>query len=228
MAAKPVRAIGYCRISRADRRKSDEEQRVSLRTQAESIRRYCELMGWELVEVVEDFAKTGANEDRDGWQLVQSKLSAKGADRLVVTRLDRISREADVLLGLIKRGQHRWTIAATEQSIDTTTSGGWLAAAMFAVVAEFERLQLGERTSAVLATKKRENGIVPGRASSVPVEVEERIVELAEQGHGPTAIGRMLDAEGTPTPGTSARWHHTQVKATLRRAELRRIREVSA
>lgn len=224
---KPVRAVGYCRISRADKLRTDDQQRASLRAQRESITRYCELMGWELVDVVEDFAKTGANEDRDGWQSVLSRLGDKQADRLVVTRLDRITREADVGLGLIKRGRYKWTIAATEQAIDTTSASGWMAASMFFVVAEFERLQLGERTSAVLAQRKRE-GVVPGRKSSVPTEVEDYIADMASEGMKPTAIARQLDSEGIATPGSSTRWHPKQVAAAVQRVELRRIREAAS
>lgn len=223
---KPVRAVGYCRISRADKLRTDDQQRASLRAQRESITRYCELMGWELVDVVEDFAKTGANEDRDGWQSVLSRLGDKHADRLVVTRLDRITREADVGLGLIKRGRYKWTIAATEQAIDTTTASGWMAASMFFVVAEFERLQLGERTSAVLAQRKRE-GVVPGRKSNLARDVEDLIVAKASEGLSLSAIARELDAQGKAAPNGGTRWHHSQVKAALQRAELRRIREAN-
>jgi len=172
-----MRAVGYVRISKADRDKSEEQQRLSLRTQADSIRRYCEERGWDLGTVYEDFDATGSNEDRPGYRDVLATLAAGEADRLVVVRLDRLSREADVLLGLLKPERHPWSVVATEQAIDTSTASGWLAAAMFAVIAEHERLQLSERTRAALAQRKRE-GKHNGRRSLIPTEVEDRIARL--------------------------------------------------
>ncbi|GEM_PF-6936840 len=225
MASRPIRAIGYVRISRADEQKTDEEQRVSLRTQEASIRRYCEDHGWELLVVHEDFAKTGANEDRSGYTAALSLLNGGKADRLVVVRLDRISREADVLLGLMKKGRYKWSIAATEQSIDTSSAGGWLAAAMFAVIAEHERLQLGERTASVLAHKKREKGIVPGPKSSVPTQVDDYIARLHSKGLSASAIARRLDEDGIPRPGSAKTWHHKQVLAAVQRVGLRALQQ---
>mgnify|MGYP000964143445 CR=1 FL=1 len=109
-----MRAVGYVRISKADRDKSEEQQRLSLRTQADSIRRYCEERGWDLGTVYEDFDATGSNEDRPGYRDVLATLAAGEADRLVVVRLDRLSREADVLLGLLKPERHPWSVVATE------------------------------------------------------------------------------------------------------------------
>lgn len=228
---QPVRAIGYARISKSDAEKTEAEQQASIRTQEDAIRRYCDGRGWDLSDVRCD-VQTGANEDRPGWQETLSLLNQRKADRVVVVRLDRISREADVLLGYLKPKAYRWTIDATEQGIDTSTAGGWLQAAMFAVFAEYERLQLAERTAAALAYKRAMEGIVPGPKSSVPESTDDYILSLfAEEDLGPTAIGRRLDAEGYPTPGTSKNWHPDQVKAAIRRAELRAAlaeRQVSA
>ncbi len=51
--------MGYVRISKADRDKAEEEQRLSLRQQEGEVRRACDAKGWDLLRVVEDFALSG-------------------------------------------------------------------------------------------------------------------------------------------------------------------------
>jgi len=219
-----MRAVAYVRISKADRDKSPEQQRLSLRTQEASVRRYCEERGWELTQVFEDFDATGSNQDRPGYREALDAMTAGEADRLVVVRLDRLSREADVLLGLLKPERHDWSVVATEQAVDTSSASGWLAAAMFAVIAEHERLQLSERTRAALAQRKRE-GKHNGRRSLIPIEVEDRIAELYDDGKGPsaTAIAELLDTEGVPRPTERSKaWTYEHVLAAVRRAHARR------
>jgi DNA invertase Pin-like site-specific DNA recombinase len=219
-----VKAVGYVRISKADRGKTEEEQRLSLRTQEAAVRRYCEERGWQLAHVYEDFDATGSNENRPGYRDVLDALDAGAADRLVVVRLDRLSREADVLLGLLKPERHAWSVVATEQAIDTSSASGWLAAAMFAVIAEHERLQLSERTCAALAQRKRE-GKHNGRRSRVPAEVEERIARLhRDSSMSATAIAALLEDEGVPRPTAKAkRWTYEHVLAAVRRVEVREL-----
>jgi DNA invertase Pin-like site-specific DNA recombinase len=62
-----MQAIGYVRVSKADRRKPKEEQRRSLDAQKAAIERAAAYNGWELLEVYEDLGKTGANTRRDGF-----------------------------------------------------------------------------------------------------------------------------------------------------------------
>ena len=220
-----MRAVGYCRISKADRDKTEEQQRLSLRAQRASIVRACEERGWELVDVLEDFAKSGVDEERADYKRVQELLDEGAADVVVVTRLDRLSRTAWRLLYLIE--EKGWNILAVEQSFDTREPEGWLAAAIHALMADYERRLLSKRTRQALAQRKRE-GVVPGRKSSVPVEVEDYIADMASDGMKPTAIARQLDAEGIATPGTSTSWHPKQVQRALDRVELRRVREQAA
>lgn len=218
-----MRAVGYVRISKADRDKGEEEQRLSLRTQEAAIRRYCDERGWTLARVYEDFDATGSNVNRLGYRDVLAALDADEADRLVVVRLDRLSREANVLLGLLKPERHEWSVVATEQAIDTSTASGWLAAAMFSVIAEHERLQLSERTRAALAQRKRE-GKHNGRRSSIPAEIEARIAQLHVDGLSASAIADLLESEGVPRPTPqSRRWTYEHVLAAVRRVETRSL-----
>lgn len=215
-----TRAIGYTRISKADRRQGQDPE-ASMRQQRAAITRYCQEHGWDLVTIYEDFAISGATEDRDSYLAALAALDAREADVLVVRHLDRLSREADVLLGLLS-GERRWVIAAVQQDLDTGTASGWFAAGMFALVAEYERRLLSERTRQALAQLRRE-GKHLGRPSAIPADVEERIASLHAEGVSASAIAALLEAEGVARPTvTSKGWHHSHVLAAVRRVEVRR------
>lgn len=210
---------GYARLSKADRGKTETDQRASVRLQREAIARYCEFHGLDLGEVYEDFGITGSDEGcRPAYMEMRAALDAGEHDAVVVTRLDRLSREADVLLSLMTR--HRWAILATEQSLDTGTSSGWLAAAMQAVLAEHERRLISERTTAALAAKRRE-GKRLGEEPKIVGETAALIVSLAsaqceQRGRvNCAAIARDLTAREVPTARGGSSWNHVTVRRVL-------------
>lgn len=69
---------------------------------------------------------------------------------------------------------------------------------------------------AALAMKKAE-GVALGKPSPIPADVRARILQSHRAGRSYSAIARALDADGVPTPGGSARWHHSVVASVLRR-----------
>jgi DNA invertase Pin-like site-specific DNA recombinase len=214
-----MRAVGYVRISKADRDKTDEQQRLSIRTQRGAIARACEEKGWDLLDIYEDFAASGANDDRVDFCKVQERIDSKGADVVVVQRVDRLSRKAWRLLWLAE--EKGWNIYSIEQSFDTSEPEGWFVMAQHSVLADYERRLLGKRTKQALAQLRRE-GKHTGRPSLIPVELEDRIFELHSHGMSASAIAELLEAEGAPRPTPRSKsWHHSHVLAAVRRVEVR-------
>lgn len=216
-----MRAVGYVRISKADRDKTEEQQRLSIRTQRGAITRACEEKGWDLLDIYEDFAASGADDDRADFCKVQELINSKGADVVVITRLDRLSRKAWRLLWLIE--EKGWNIFAIEQNFDTREPEGWLAAAIHALMADYERRLIVKRTKQALAQLRRE-GKHTGRPSLIPVELEDRIFDLHNDGMSASAIAELLEAEGVPRPTPRSKsWHHSHVLAAVRRVEVRSL-----
>ncbi|MDE0775924.1 MAG: recombinase family protein [Nocardioides sp.] len=214
-----MRAVGYVRISKADRDKTDEQQRLSIRAQREAITAACAAKGWELGAVYEDFAVSGTDDDRVDFCKVQDLIDAKGADVVVVTRLDRLSRKAWRLLWLIE--EKGWNIYAIEQSFDTREPEGWLAAAIHALMADYERRLISKRTRQALAQLRKE-GTHTGRRSGIPTEVEDRIAALHADGMSASRIAALLETEGVARPTERSKsWHHSHVTAAVRRAGVR-------
>ena len=84
-----ARVVGYVRVS-------TEEQAgrgVSVAAQETAVRRYCELHGLDLVDVVKDNGLSAATlAKRPGLVAVLERLRAGEADGIVVAKLDRLSR----------------------------------------------------------------------------------------------------------------------------------------
>jgi DNA invertase Pin-like site-specific DNA recombinase len=226
-----MRAVGYVRISKADRDKTETEQRLSLRQQADLIRSTCEAKGWELVAIHEDFALSGNDDSRPGFAAVAAAVASGAADVVVVRHVDRLYRKAWRLLRLVdspKDGGEGWDIYSIEQAFDTTTPEGWFAFSQFALFGDFERRLIGKRTKSAL-TQLRKEGKHTGRPSFIPAALEDRMWHLANpvsgKGMSASAIARLLEEEGVPRPTSvdshADSWHHSHVVAAVRRADVR-------
>ena len=227
-----MRAVGYVRISKADKDQTPEQQRLSLRQQEGEVRDACEARGWELLQVVEDFALSGNDDTRPGFAEVAAMVESGEAGVVVVRHVDRLYRKGWRLLRLvdpIAAGGEGWNVYSVQQAFDTTTPEGWFAFAQFALFGDFERRLIGKRTSAALAQLRKE-GKHTGRPSLIPVEVEDRIAALHASGMSGSAIARLLMNEGVRRPvkddgaGTVREvetWTYEHVLAAVRRAEVR-------
>lgn len=231
-----MRAVGYVRISKADRDQTETQQRLSLRQQADTIQAACHAKGWELLRIVEDFALSGNDSDRPGFAEVTEAINTGQADVVVVRHVDRLYRKGWRLLQLVDpvdEGGAGWNVYSVEQAFDTSTPEGWFAFAQFALFGDFERRLIGKRTRSALAQLRKE-GKHTGRRSLIPVEVEDRIAALSADGMSASAIARLLTDERVPRPttGTARRgqsstvtevshWNHSHVLRALRRANAR-------
>lgn len=220
-----MRAIGYIRLSKADRPRKGEtpedvakRQRASLIAQREAIERAADRNGWELVHIYEDDGKTGRNTRREGFQAALTAI--RPGDMFVIAKLDRLTRDVADFGDLLKRADRKgkaWYIAVLDEKIDTSTAAGWLSAMMLAVVAEYERRVIGERTRDALGVIGRTKQL--GKPSTIRDDVARRIRKLHKTGHSASAIARQLTADGYPTE-RGGTWHHSVIAAYLRREGL--------
>lgn len=201
-----MKAIGYCRVST----QCQAEDGVSLEAQEAKIRAWAELNGFDEVRLFVDAGISGNKaENREG---LQSALKAVGdGDALVVYSLSRLARSTKDTLTiadyLAKRGADLVSIC---EKIDTTTAAGKMVFRMLAVLSEFERDQISERTKGALAHKKSKGervGAVPYgfRVSSdgktlKPSAQEQAAIQAAKEmkrdGLSLCAIASRLSAQG--------------------------------
>ena len=144
------KAIGYIRVST----QGQADEGVSLEAQRAKIRAWCELNDAELVAVFEDAGLSGASmKGREG---LEAALKATGKGMaLVCYSISRLARSTRDMLHISEQLDKKGAdLVSLTEKIDTTTAAGRMVFKMLAVLADFERDQIGERTKLALAHKK--------------------------------------------------------------------------
>lgn len=206
-----MRVIGYARVSTDEQAASGAgmaAQRAAIA--AEAARR-----GWTVVELVEDGGWSAKDLRRPGIARTLELLAAGEADTLVVAKLDRLSRSMLDFAGLMETARRQgWAVVALDVNVDTTTPSGEMVAGVTAVVAQYERRLIGQRTRDGLAAK-RAQGVRLGRPSTLPRAVAARIAAERAEGRTLGAIAETLNAEAVPTGQGGKQWYPSSVRAVL-------------
>ncbi|NBR26431.1 MAG: recombinase family protein, partial [Micrococcales bacterium] len=145
-----MKAIGYIRVST----EQQAGEGVSLEAQKAKIEAWCIANDRELVAVYVDAGISGKSmEKRQG---LQKALDDAGRGMaLVVYSLSRLARSTKDTLTISERLDKAGAdLVSLSERIDTTGAAGKMMFRMLAVLAEFERDVISERTTLALAHKK--------------------------------------------------------------------------
>lgn len=146
-----MQAVGYVRVST----EGQATEGVSLEAQEARIRTWCEGNGYTLSAVHVDAGLSGSKAtNRPGLQAALTQACGSRA-ALVVASLSRLARSTKDTLGIAERLEKAGAdLVSLSERIDTTNAAGKMVFRMLAVLAEFERDQVSERTKAALQHKK--------------------------------------------------------------------------
>jgi site-specific DNA recombinase len=154
------RAVGYARLS-----KEGDREHHSIEAQVQAIRTYCQVRQWDLVEVYVDDGVSGAvrpDERPEMKRMIEDVLN-DGISYIVVKKLDRLGRKAGELLTLLAALEEKGVaLVSIDDNIDTSTASGRLLRGMLAVIAEFERDLIRERTKVGLAIARQKGKYLGG------------------------------------------------------------------
>jgi DNA invertase Pin-like site-specific DNA recombinase len=220
------RAIGYIRVST----EGQATEGVSLAAQRARIESWCHANDYELVAVFEDAGISGASMSRRDGLADAMKAAGKGM-ALVSYSISRLARSTRDMLELADRLERQGAdLVSLTEKIDTTSAAGRMVFRMLAVLSEFERDLVGERTKAALAHKKAKGekyGPVPFGFQ----EVEGRLVEVRREAQAVAEIIRMrgrglayrqiaerLNTEGV-TGKRGGQWHASTVRYVINRQQ---------
>lgn len=228
--------VAYLRVSTEDKKTGVESEtalRLGIEAQRNAIRSFAAQAGYEVVVEVEERAsgKLGL-EDRPVLSDAVAKASKLGAT-LVVSKLDRLSRDVEFVAGFMKRV--KFIAVALGEDVDPMMMH------IYATFAEKERTTISDRTKSALAVLKAggvELGyakhkdpetIVLARAkgaasnSAKADEFAEKMKTLigiyAGKGMSLRAIAAELNAQGIKT-ARGGEWYSTTVGNLLKRVEL--------
>lgn len=133
-------------------RVSTQEQALegySIGEQIERLEKYCDAMGWTVYRTYTDAGHSGANTDRPGLRAMIKDVEAGNLDKIVVYKLDRLSRSQKDTLYLIEDVflKNNCDFVSMSENFDTSTSFGRAIIGILAVFAQLEREQIRERMS---------------------------------------------------------------------------------
>lgn len=222
-------AVGYVRVS-TERQASEG---VSLEAQRERIEGWATANGLSLSACYVDVGLSGGRADnRPGLQAALADACKRRAP-LVVYSLSRVARSTRDALTIAERLEKSDAdLVSLSEAIDTTSAAGKMVFRMLAVLAEFERDLVSERTTSALAYKRRQGVRISGKipygyrleaGQLVAVEDEQTairlMVKLRGDGLSLRAIAEEMERREIRRQNGSTSWPSNVVLMILRRAE---------
>ena len=221
-------AFGYIRVS-TDGQVTDG---VSLEAQRERISLWCAGNGYTLGGIYVDAGLSGGRSDnRPGLQnALEAVCKARGI--LVVYSLSRLARSTKDTIQIGERlDKSQADLVSLSERIDTTSAAGKMMFRMLAVLAEFERDQISERTTTAMRFKKSQGqrvGKVPfgfdlggDQVTLIPNETEQQALNLIQalrtEGKSMRAIAEELTRQNIATKEGKP-WSHGTIQRILNRA----------
>lgn len=156
LESKPLRLICYARVST-----DEDKQEFSLEAQLDKCRMKCRLHEHEVVEEIVDTA-SGKDLKRDGIQRALRLIAEGHADGIVVYSLSRLSRHLGDVFNLVNGQFKSASFISVQEEFSTTTASGRLVLYVMAILSQFEREQIGERTKMVLDHKRTSGDVYCG------------------------------------------------------------------
>ena len=228
-APKRKCCVGYVRVSTGDQAMNG----CSLESQEARIRAWAQAHDYNVLGIYRDEGISGGKLcNRPAAQQVIDKACQHRAALICysLSRLCRSTREALEVGERLRRA--RADLVSLTENFDTTTPTGKLLFRLMAVLAEFERDLVGERTSAAMAHLRSQGRRISGRIpfgydldadgrhlteNATEQAVIARIRHWHQIGRSTRTIARLLNDQGIRTKLGKA-WSHTQVHRILRAA----------
>jgi len=223
-------AVGYIRVSTS----TQAVDGVSLDAQEQRIRAWCEANEFELAGVRVDAGLSGGRADnRPELQSALDEVASLGGV-LVVYSLSRLARSTKDTLLIAERLETAGAdLVSLSERIDTTSAAGKMVFRMLAVLSEFERDLVSERTSAAMQ-HKRSRGELVGKVpfgyslAEDGVHLQEepgeqvilnRIARLRGEGVSYRQIADGLNRQSVP-PRSGGKWYASTVRVIFKRGSI--------
>jgi DNA invertase Pin-like site-specific DNA recombinase len=213
MGAKVRKVVGYVRVSTQEQ----GDSKAGLDAQVNAIERECEHHNWQLMQIYQDIASGSSRDKRPQLKAALASISAGEAETLMVSKLDRLSRSVADFGAIIEEARRGgWTLVIIDLGVDLATPAGEMVASIMAVLAQWERRVISQRTRDALAARKR-GGTRLGRPVGIDPDIEGMIITLRNSGKGLRAVATELNRLSIPTSQGGATWHASSVRAILLR-----------
>ena len=152
--------IGYVRVSSEIQVEKDN----SVRNQTNSIKKYCESVGYELVGIYRDDGVSGLKNSREGLNRMMVEVKNKKVDMVMVYSLSRLGRRlVDVIKWIDELEKLGIEFLSVKENFGSGGVVGKLMRNILGSINEFEVGVLGERIRDVKKFKKNRKEVYGGR-----------------------------------------------------------------
>lgn len=160
---KNIRVAIYVRVSTQEQAKEG----YSIGEQTDRLKKFAEAHDWLIVQVYTDAGHSGADTNRPALQDLLSDVRDGKIDKVLVYKLDRLSRSQKDTLTLIENEfiPHGTDFESMSEKLDTSTPQGRLFLGILAAFAQLEREVIKERLSMGIQARIKEG---KWRGASVP------------------------------------------------------------
>lgn len=147
---KIIKVALYTRVSTIQQ----VEEGFSLEAQRESLKKFAESNNYIVYNIYEELGRSGKNINRPSFQKMMSDMRKHKFDKIIVMKLDRISRSVVDLENIIKElHDNNCGFESASEKIDTTSAMGLMFTRLLGIFAQFERERISERIKDVFAEK---------------------------------------------------------------------------
>lgn len=204
---------------------------MSLAAQRDRIAAWCSAKSYTLGDIHADNGLSGGRADNRPALQAALRQATEGKATLVTYSLSRVARSTTDAIAISERLRKSGVgLVSLSEHLDTTTAAGKMVFRMLAVLAEFERDLISERTAGAMRHKRARGEYTGGAApygwrighdgtTLEPQESERVAIHLAcnlrSNGVSLRGIGERLAAAGHP-PRSGRRWHAKTVGDLLR------------
>jgi DNA invertase Pin-like site-specific DNA recombinase len=212
-----LQVIAYMRLSGGN---GQDENGHGLAAQRHAIEQWAAANDATVIAWLEEIASGKSMKKRPKLTAALGMLDAGGADAIVVSKLDRLSRSMLDFAGILERVRARgWRLIVLDPYIDVESAMGEVIANILMSFAQWERRVISQRTKEGLAAARAKGVQLGDRRPRVPSDVERRIRREHAAGVSMNAIAIGLNSDGVPTAHGGQRWHASTIRSILRRTE---------
>ncbi len=151
--------IIYCRVSTDDQ----EDNGTSLETQAEECRRWAELQGYIVIDVVQETHSGYELDQRKKFKSIMGRCANNEADGIVFRTYDRLSRnKTHFTVILYEAERHGYELFCVNEQFDLNNFWERTMREIVAIFAEFERAKFRERSETGRRKRAEEGKLING------------------------------------------------------------------
>jgi site-specific DNA recombinase len=213
-------AVIYTRVSTM----KQVENGISLETQLDILRKYCDLNDFDKVIEISDAGLSGKNTKRPGFEKVMDLVRKKKIDAIVVYSLSRFGRNTvDIIQSVDVINKNGISFHSYTEKLDTTSPSGKFFLTLLSALSQMERDVISERTKAALSYKKSMGeciGQIPfghdSKNGKLIINKSEFLVlnsikEWRNEGHSYNEIVNRLVLTKAKNKNGEVKWYKSQV-----------------